>query len=63
LEIGIGDFLLSSVDSDGGIGLWRIKDESVNLIDFQNVGVRFTTVTMNCIGLAGRMKKLKKNKI
>eukprot|EP01080_Neovahlkampfia_damariscottae_P011153 gene11153-3975_t len=47
LEIGINDYIMTSADSDGGIGLWRILNESVSLIDFQNVGVRFTSITMN----------------
>jgi WD40 repeat protein len=46
MEINVGEFVVVSVDSDGGMALWRITDEYALLEGFVNSGARLTSVAL-----------------
>lgn len=46
MEVNVGEFVLVTVDSDGGLALWRISDEYALLEGFNNTGARLTTVAI-----------------
>ncbi|KAL0482108.1 p21-activated protein kinase-interacting protein 1 [Acrasis kona] len=46
MEIDVGEFILVSVDSDGGMALWRVSDEVALLEGFVDTGARLTSVAL-----------------
>jgi WD40 repeat protein len=46
MEINVGEFVVTTVDSDGGLALWKIADEFALLEGFVNTGARLTTVAI-----------------
>jgi hypothetical protein len=46
MEINVGEFVVTTVDSDGGVALWRITDEYALLEGFVNSNARLTSVAI-----------------